>query len=134
VGVAIIALVAIIILNETAKDNASPADQENAQSETNNAAGNPQPDNDDENNRNNNRPSNYDKMSTEDKRAVRSLQKQIREHYQKIEEFRNNPTVRPGMKNQPADVIAKQQQSRIDHLYKEIRTFERNISKINNQY
>jgi len=132
-GMALISL-AIIILNEKAKDNASPADQENAQSDTNNAAGNPQPDNDDENNRNNNRPSNYDKMSTEDKRAVRSLQKQIREHYHKIEEFRNNPTVRPGMENQPADVIAKQQQSRIDHLYKEIRTFERNISKINSQY
>jgi len=119
----------IIYLNETAKDNAGSADQQNVQNETNSTIGNTPPDDDDKN-----KTSNYDKMSAEDKRSIRSYQKRIREHQQKLEEFKNNPTVRPGMENQPTHVIEKQQQARIDHLLKEIKTFEENISKINNQY
>jgi len=92
------------------------------------------PEDDEENDETSKKPSNYDKMTAEDKRAVRSLQRQIKKHHQKINDFKNNPTVRPGMENQPADVIAKQQQARIDHLYREIRAFENNIYKINNKY
>jgi len=94
----------------------------------------PPEDEDKEGDESSQKPSNYDKMSAEDKRSVRSLQKQIREHHQKIQDFKNNPTVRPGMENQPADIIAKQHQARLDHLYREIRTFENNIYKINDKY
>ena len=69
-------------------------------------------------------------LTKQQKKSIRSLEKQIRKHEQKIQQFRQNPTVRPGMENQPAHVIRAQQQARIRHLETEIRTFNSNISKI----
>ena len=60
------------------------------------------------------------------------MEKQIASHEKKLEEFRANPTVRPGMENLPKDVIEKQQQRRIQHLETEIQTFKNNIQKIMN--
>ena len=60
----------------------------------------------------------------------RSLEKNIAEHRAKLEEFRSNPTVRPGMENLPEEVIRAQQARRIQHLETEIRTFQNNIQKI----
>ncbi len=63
-------------------------------------------------------------------KAINTLQKRIREHEKKINDFKENPTVRPGMENLPKDLIRQQQQSRINHLETEIRTFRNNIEKI----
>lgn len=72
------------------------------------------------------------KLSPEQQRAIRSLEKRIEEHQQKITDFKANPTVRPGMENQPQSVIEKQWESRINHLEREIRVFQNNIYKIRN--
>jgi len=69
-------------------------------------------------------------LSKQDQKSIRSLEKQIKKHEQKIKDFKKNPTVRPGMENQPKDVIKAQQQKRIEHLQKEINTFNNNINKI----
>jgi hypothetical protein len=69
-------------------------------------------------------------LSKEAQRGIRSLEKRIAEHEQKLAEFRANPTVRPGMEGQPKGAIDAAQQSRIKHLEKEIRTFKENIDKL----
>jgi hypothetical protein len=66
-------------------------------------------------------------------RSIRSLEKQITEHQQKIADFKANPTIRPGMENLPKNVIEAQQQGRIRHLEKEINTFRGNIRKLNKE-
>ena len=71
-------------------------------------------------------------LSGESQRAVRSLEKQILAHQKKLDEFKNNPTIRPGMEHLPIGIIEKQQQVRIRHLETEIRTFQNNIDKILN--
>lgn len=71
-------------------------------------------------------------LTKEQIKGIKSLEKQIAAHEKKLEEFRRNPTIRPGVENLPVDVIAKQQQRRIDHLQKEINTFKNNIDKIKN--
>lgn len=48
----------------------------------------------------------------------------------KLDEFRANPTVRPGMDGLSEEVIKAQQTARIRHLETEIRTFEENTMKI----
>jgi RHS repeat-associated protein len=70
------------------------------------------------------------KLSPSQKKGISSLRDRIREHKQKLQEFKDNPTVRPGMENQPASVIKAQQKARIEHLKKEIKTFKENIDKI----
>lgn len=50
----------------------------------------------------------------------------------KLDDFRANPTVRPGMEGLPDEVIKAQQATRIRHLETEIRTFQNNIQKILN--
>lgn len=65
-------------------------------------------------------------------KGIRSLEKQIALHEQKLLDFINNPTIRPGMSNQSAEIIWQQQLRRIEHLQKEIDTFRRNIEKIRN--
>ncbi|MCH6257168.1 FG-GAP-like repeat-containing protein [Puniceicoccaceae bacterium K14] len=72
------------------------------------------------------------KLNPSQLRGIRSLERQIDIHKQKIDDFKRNPTVRPGMEHLPADVIKRQQQRRIEHLRQEIRTFEGNIKKIMN--
>ncbi|MFV3368493.1 hypothetical protein ACNFH5_09975 [Pseudomonas sp. NY15435] len=69
-------------------------------------------------------------LTQQQEKAIRSLQKQIDKHEQKIQDFKNSPTIRPGMENLPSDVIERQQQRRIEHLETEIRTFKNNIEKI----
>ncbi len=62
--------------------------------------------------------------------GIHSLEQRIAEHQEKLDKFKANPTVRPGMENLPREVIEKQQQSRIRHLEKEIQTFKQNIDKL----
>jgi hypothetical protein len=69
-------------------------------------------------------------LSAQAQKGIRSLQDRIAEHEQKLADFKANPTVRPGMENQPAEVIGKQQQARIEHLEREIQTFKSNIEKL----
>ena len=54
----------------------------------------------------------------------------IQKHQQKLDNFKANPTVRPGMENLPIGVIKRQQGARIKHLETEINTFKNNIAKI----
>ncbi|CDG86107.1 putative uncharacterized protein [Janthinobacterium agaricidamnosum NBRC 102515 = DSM 9628] len=78
-------------------------------------------------------PSDDDKdkdLSKEDRKSIRSLEKQIEKHEQKLADFKNNPSVRPGMEDQPKEVIEAQRATRIRHLETEIRTFQNNIDKI----
>ncbi|MDA8448050.1 hypothetical protein [Paracidovorax valerianellae] len=44
-------------------------------------------------------------LSKEVLKGIGSLEKQIAQHEKKLLEFMNNPTVRPGMENQPLEVI-----------------------------
>jgi RHS repeat-associated protein len=63
-------------------------------------------------------------------RAIRSYEKRIAEHKAKLEAFRNNPTIKPGMENLSKETVEAQQAKRIQHLEKEIETFQDNIDKI----
>ena len=63
-------------------------------------------------------------------KAIRSLEKRIAEHRAKLVAFRANPTVRPGMEKLPPDVIRAAQQSRIEHLEREIRAWEDAIERL----
>lgn len=65
-------------------------------------------------------------------KGIKSLEKQIQRHQQKLDNFKVNPTVRPGMENLPKDLIRQQQNARIKHLETEINTFRNNIEKIRN--
>jgi len=71
-------------------------------------------------------------ISPEARRGIRSLEKRIEEHVRKLQDFKDNPTVRPGMEKLPEEVISQQQQRRIRHLEQEIDTFKRNIEKLRN--
>ncbi len=71
-------------------------------------------------------------LSPEAQRGIRSLEKRIKEHIEKLERFKENPTVRPGMEKLPKEAIEKQQRRRIEHLEKEIKTFRENIEKLRN--
>ncbi|MDR6842185.1 RHS repeat-associated core domain-containing protein [Pseudoxanthomonas sacheonensis] len=72
------------------------------------------------------------KISAEATRGIRSLEKRIAEHTKKLEEFKANPTVRPGMEKMSKEAIQGQQKKRIEHLEKEIKTFRENIEKLKN--
>jgi RHS repeat-associated protein len=69
-------------------------------------------------------------LTKQAERGIRSLEKRIAEHEKKLADFKENPTVRPGMEGQPQEVIEKAQQSRVEHLEKEIKTFKENINKL----
>jgi predicted RNase H-like nuclease (RuvC/YqgF family) len=69
-------------------------------------------------------------LSREAQRGIRSLEKRIAEHEDKLADFKANPTARPGMEGQPREMIEAAQQSRIRHLEKEIQTFKENIEKL----
>lgn len=69
-------------------------------------------------------------LSPQALKGIRSLQKRISEHLEKIAEFKKSPTTRPGMENLSEQEIKRQQQERIAHLESEIRTFTRNIEKL----
>ena len=63
-------------------------------------------------------------------KGIRSLEKRIAEHEKKLADFKESPTVRPGMEGQSESVIKAAQESRISHLEKEINTFRDNIKKL----
>jgi hypothetical protein len=63
-------------------------------------------------------------------KGISSLEKRIAEHEKKLADFKNNPTVRPGMEGQSEATIKAAQESRIRHLNKEIQTFKENIKKL----
>lgn len=69
-------------------------------------------------------------LSKEAQRGIRSLEKQIAQHEEKLANSKANPTVRPGMEGQPKEVIEAAQRSRIRHLEMEIQTFRENINKL----
>lgn len=69
-------------------------------------------------------------LTASQQKAIRTLEKRIAEHKEKLNTFKKNPTVRPGMENMSKKAIEKQQRSRIEHLEKEIKTFKDNIGKI----
>jgi hypothetical protein len=69
-------------------------------------------------------------LGREAQRGIRSLEKRIVEHEQKLAEFKANPTVRPGMEGQPKEIVEAAQQSRIRPLEKEIQTFRENIERL----
>jgi RHS repeat-associated protein len=71
-------------------------------------------------------------LTSSQQRSIRSLEKRIAEHQRKLDDFRANPTVRPGMEGLPDEVIKAQQAIRIRHLETEIQTFQSNIQKILN--
>ncbi|MET4616854.1 RHS repeat-associated protein [Stenotrophomonas sp. 2619] len=48
-------------------------------------------------------------ISPEARRDVRSLEKKIEEHQRKLQDFKDNPTVRPGMEKLPQELVARQQ-------------------------
>ncbi|WP_040669635.1 hypothetical protein, partial [Neisseria weaveri] len=66
-------------------------------------------------------------LSISEQKEIRSLNKRIREHQEKIDKFRKNPTIRPGMENLPKDVIKAAQERRILHLEREIKAFQTRI-------
>ena len=70
------------------------------------------------------------KPTTQSLKAIRSYQKRISEHEQKLKNFKENPTVRPGMGRLPRTKIEAQQNARIRHLEQEIAAFKNNIQKI----
>ncbi|GMV31992.1 MAG: hypothetical protein AMXMBFR59_41170 [Rhodanobacteraceae bacterium] len=71
-------------------------------------------------------------LSAQAARGIRSLEKRIAEHEEKLAKFRASPTIRPGMEGQSMEKIQAAQQSRIRHLEKEIQTFKENIEKLRN--
>lgn len=60
---------------------------------------------------------------------MRLGERRIAEHIKKAEDFRRNPTVRPGMERMTEEAIRAQHAARIRHLETEIRTFKANIEK-----
>jgi RHS repeat-associated protein len=69
-------------------------------------------------------------LSREAEKGISSLQKRIAEHELKLLEFKESPTVRPGMEGLPEEFIKRQQVARIRHLEAEIRAFKQNIEKL----
>jgi hypothetical protein len=63
-------------------------------------------------------------------RGIRNLEKRMAEHMKKLEEFRKNPTVRPGMEKLPRSEIEQQHLRRIKHLEDEIRAFQKGINDL----
>ena len=64
------------------------------------------------------------------RKAIRSLMKLIEQHQQKIADFQRDRPVRPGMEGMDAEVIASQQQRRIQHLKREMRAFQKAIRRL----
>ncbi len=69
-------------------------------------------------------------LTNQEIKAIRSHEKRIAEHEQKLKWFKENMTTKPGMEGLAPDIVSKQQEARIRHLEKEIKTFSDNIDKI----
>lgn len=74
------------------------------------------------------------KWMTSDRRAYNSLGKRVNEHQEKLENFKQNPTIRLGMENQSPKAIQQQQQARIRHLEQEITEFQRQRDALIKKY
>jgi len=69
-------------------------------------------------------------LTKQQKKAIKSLEKRIKEHESKLQKFQKEPTTRPGMEGRSKEEIVKQQHRRMQHLKTEIETFKRNTEKI----
>ncbi|MBO9501195.1 RHS repeat-associated core domain-containing protein [Brevundimonas sp. A19_0] len=58
-------------------------------------------------------------------RGARRLDRLAADHLRRADEFRRNPTVRPGMEGQPRAAIERQQRERVQHLEGEAAEFQR---------
>ena len=72
-------------------------------------------------------------LSKQEAKAIRSYEKRIAEHEKKLTDFKENPTVKPGMEKQSVEAVEAQQAARVQHLEKEIKTFKENVQKIKDQ-
>ncbi|BBO59028.1 hemagglutinin [Mycoavidus sp. B2-EB] len=72
-------------------------------------------------------------LTNQEMKAIRSYEKLITEHEQKLRAFKESMTTRPGMEGLAPDIVSKQQEARIKHLEKEIKTFYDNMDKIKGQ-
>jgi hypothetical protein len=70
------------------------------------------------------------KLTPEQQRAIRSLEKQLRKHEEKLKSFRENPTPRPGTEDLSPEIQKQSIEGRLRHLEREIETFKKNIEKI----
>ena len=65
------------------------------------------------------------------RRNARNYQRRADDHFQRAEQLRENPTVRPGMENQPPHRIAEQQAQRYRDLRNDAREFQRRADELN---
>ena len=108
--------------NYMASENADDANDKSANTQSNNGSQTtnaPTPDPDDEK-----------QLTFSEQKEIRSLNKRIKEHKAKIEDFKKNPTIRPGMENLPKDIVKNAQERRILHLEREIKAFQKRIDAI----
>lgn len=63
-------------------------------------------------------------------KAIRSLMRRIEQHQGKIADFKRDHPVRPGMEGLAPEVIASQQQRRMQHLEREVRAFQKAIRRL----
>jgi RHS repeat-associated protein len=59
-------------------------------------------------------------LTKQELKSVKSLAKQMEKHEQKLEDFKTNPTVRPGMEHMPQERIQAQQAQRAEDIKVEI--------------
>jgi hypothetical protein len=71
-------------------------------------------------------------LTTSQARAIRSYEKRIVEHINKLNDFIKNPTIKSGMEHLPKEVIKQQQYRRINALIDEIQNYNNSIDKILN--
>jgi len=76
-------------------------------------------------------------LNSSEKQSIQSLQKRIAEHNLKLTNYKNNPYAYDNknyLKNAPSDTIKKEIiKGRINHLEKEIKTFQKTIDNILNK-
>lgn len=76
----------------------------------------------------------YDRLSGSDQKSVRSLQKRINEHIDKLKAYRANPDAfdnQGHLKNAPSQAVRERIiNTRISHLQKEIQTFKNQVENI----
>jgi hypothetical protein len=71
-----------------------------------------------------------DRLTPEAERAIKSTEKNIQEHEDKIKNFRENPTIRPGTEKMSDEIKQKTIDGRVGKLQKEIEKFKDYIKKV----
>lgn len=73
-------------------------------------------------------------LTREERRAVRSYERNIQEHEEKLERYKRDPYSQDNdgrLSNAPSEEVKQRiMRARIEHLEKEIKTFRENVSKI----